>query len=69
MNRIVFLLAVTLAVVSSSFSLCNAGEAIEPQEKIMLFDGRSFDGLFRYLRNNQGNVDETWTIKSNGILA
>ncbi len=69
MNRIVLPLAVTLAVVFSSFSISSAQEAIEPQQKVKLFDGRSFDGLFRFLRNNKGDVDETWTIKSNGILA
>ncbi|MBL7147122.1 MAG: DUF1080 domain-containing protein [Phycisphaerae bacterium] len=69
MNRILLLLVVTLAVVSSSLTICNADEAIEPEQKIMLFDGNSFDGLYRYLRNNQGNIDETWTIQPDGILA
>ena len=46
-----------------------AAEApIEPKEKIVLFDGKSFDGWARHLRG-KGNVDETWTIKEGGILA
>jgi len=69
MNRIVLLLIVALVVVSSSLTICNADEAIEPKQKIMLFDGSSFDGLYRFLRNNQGNVDDTWEIKPRGILA
>ena len=68
MNRILLLLVVALTVVSSSLTICNAEEAIEPRQKVMLFDGNSFDGWFRFLRNNQGDVDETWTIKPNGIL-
>ena len=68
MNRIVLLLAVTWAIVLSSGPICNAEEAIEPKEKVVLFDGNSFDGWFRYLRNDQGNVDETWKIKPGGIL-
>ena len=69
MNRVLLPFVVTLAVVLISFSICNAEEAVEPHQKIMLFDGRSFDDLYRYLRNNQGNIDETWKIKPRGILA
>lgn len=69
MNRIVLLLAVTWAIVMSYPPMCSAAEAIEPKEKVWLFDGKSFDGWFRYLRKGQGNVDETWTIKPNGVLA
>jgi len=69
MNRIASILTVTAAIVLSCSAVFAADEAIEPKEKIMLFDGKSFDGWFRYLRNNQGDVDETWTIKPNGILA
>ncbi len=58
MNRIAFLLAVTSGVVFSSFAICSAEEAIEPKNKIVLFDGKSFDGWFRYLRNNQGDSNE-----------
>ena len=46
-----------------------AEKAIEPQEKIVLFDGKSFDGWIRHLRNNQGNADETWQIKPGGVMA
>ncbi len=45
-----------------------ADEAIEPKKRIMLFDGKSFDGLVRYLRGG-GDVDKTWMIKSGGVLA
>jgi len=69
MNRIVLLLAVTLAIVLSSPPICSAEEVSKPKGKIVLFDGKSFDGWFRYLGNGQGNVDETWTIKPNGVLA
>ncbi len=68
MNRVAFLLTVTLVVVFSSFTICSAEEAIEPKDKIVLFDGNSFNGWFRYLRNNKGDVDETWKIKQGGIL-
>ncbi|MBC8218556.1 MAG: DUF1080 domain-containing protein [Planctomycetes bacterium] len=69
MNRFALLISLTCAIVFSSFAICSAEEAIEPKNKIVLFDGKSFDGWFRYLRNNQGNVDETWRIRPNGILA
>ncbi|KPK44731.1 MAG: hypothetical protein AMJ65_02240 [Phycisphaerae bacterium SG8_4] len=68
MNRIAFPLAVTLAIMFSSFAICSAEDAIVPKNRIVLFDGKSFDGWFRYLRNNQGDVDETWKVKSGGIL-
>ena len=68
MNRIAFLIAVTSAVVFSPFAVCSAQEAIEPKKRTVLFDGKRFDGWFRYLRNNRGDVDETWKVKSGGIL-
>lgn len=68
MNRPVFQLCVVCALVLGSSLVCGA-EVIEPQEKIQLFNGRDFDGWFRHLRNNQGNVDETWQVKPGGILA
>lgn len=69
MNRIMLLLAVMWAIVLSSGPMGIAADAVEPTEKVVLFDGKSFDGLFRYLRSGQGNVDETWTIKPDGVLA
>lgn len=68
MNRTKLFISLILAVVFSYPSICNAAEAIEPKSKMMLFDGKSFDGLFRYLRNNKGDVDETWKIQPGGIL-
>ncbi|MFH1715906.1 MAG: DUF1080 domain-containing protein [Planctomycetota bacterium] len=69
MNRIALLLTITATVTVSYSPIFAADEAMEPKEKIMLFDGKSFDGWLRYLRNGQGDVDETWTIKPDGILA
>ena len=43
-------------------------EAIEPTERISLFDGKSFDGLVRHIRG-EGDVDETWTVQPDGVLA
>lgn len=45
-----------------------ADEAVAPTEKIVLFDGESFDGLTRFIRG-EGDVDETWTIQPDGVLA
>jgi len=69
MNRTTLVISLACAIAFSSLTVCSGAEAIAPKSKIMLFDGKSFDGLFRYLRNNQGDVDETWKIKPNGILA
>ncbi len=69
MNRTALLISLTGVIVFSSFAICSAEPAIEPKNKIVLFDGKSFDGWFRYLRNNQGDVDETWKVKRGGILA
>jgi len=70
MNRPLLQLIVLSALVLSSHAVCICrAQAIEPQEKTVLFNGSSFDGWFRYLRGDQGNVDETWQIKSDGILA
>ncbi|MHC4225999.1 MAG: 3-keto-disaccharide hydrolase [Planctomycetota bacterium] len=69
MKRIILLLAVNCGIVLSSSAMCHAADAIEPKEKVLLFDGKTFDGWFRYLRNNQGDVDETWKVKTGGILA
>lgn len=69
MKRMMLLLVVVSILVLTSFPKCRAGQTVEPKKKMVLFDGKSFDGWFRYLRNNQGDVDETWTIKPDGILA
>jgi 3-keto-disaccharide hydrolase len=68
MNRNIILLGICAFVLSATL-VGTAETAIEPKEKIMLFDGKSFDGLVRHLRNNQGNVNETWQIKPDGVLA
>ncbi len=44
-------------------------QAVEPKEKIALFDGKSFDGWFRFLRGGKGDPDKTWRIKEGGVLA
>lgn len=69
MKRTALLISAACCLALSSFAICSAEEAVEPKSRIMLFDGKSFDGWFRYLRNNQGDVDETWKIMPNGILA
>jgi len=68
MNRTIFLIALVCTVAFSSAAICDAEETIEPESKIMLFDGKSFNGLFRYLRNSKGDVDETWKVEPGGIL-
>jgi hypothetical protein len=68
MNRTILLISLVFVVAFSATAMCSAEEVIEPESKIMLFDGKSFDGLFRYLRKNQGDVDETWKIEPGGIL-
>jgi len=68
MKHKVILMGICAFVMSATLVLA-AEKAVEPLEKIVLFDGKSFDGLVRHLRNNQGNVDETWQIKPGGVLA
>ena len=52
-------------------SMAAAGEEaekpIEPKEKTVLFDGKSFEGWHRQLFRD-GDVDKTWQIKDGGIL-
>ena len=69
MKRTLLILAVTLGILLSSVPTFGAEKAIEPKEKIVLFDGKSFEGWLRHLRGGQGNVDETWTVKPDGVLA
>ena len=44
-----------------------AEKPIEPKEKTVLFDGKSFEGWHRQLFRD-GDVDRTWQIKDGGIL-
>jgi hypothetical protein len=56
-------------VMASTLGLAGqAEEAVQPKEKITLFDGESFDGWVRHLRGGKGDPDKTWTIKD-GVLA
>jgi hypothetical protein len=71
MNRHMLLFSIVFASSLSPLisTTCIGADAIVPVGEVQLFDGRSFDGWFRYLRNGQGDVDETWQIKPGGILA
>jgi len=61
-------LAVCCLFVPASRALAaDAEPVVEPTEKIVLFDGKTFDGLVRHLRG-KGDVDETWKIKEGGVL-
>jgi hypothetical protein len=68
MNRPVFLFSIAL-VISVMSVTSPAQDAVVPSGQVKLFDGQTFDGWFRYLRNGQGDVDQTWQIKPGGILA
>jgi hypothetical protein len=60
---------ITATLVSIGCSLAAAETATAPNQKLVLFDGQSFEGWVRYLRDGQGDVEETWSIKPEGILA
>jgi len=62
-------LSATCVVLLCLLPAVGAEKAIEPKEKTVLFDGKTFDGWFRYLRGGRGDVDKTWTIKDGGVLA
>lgn len=66
MKRVV--LIAMAAGLAASVAAAAEEEAVEPKEKIVLFDGKTFNGWVRHLRGT-GNVDETWAIKPGGILA
>jgi hypothetical protein len=66
MKRMV--LIVVAAGLAASMAAAAEQEAVEPKAKVPLFDGKTFNGWVRHLRGG-GNVDETWTIKPDGILA
>ena len=64
MRRVLILIAVVLVLGTGAVF-----GAVEPKEKVMLFNGKNFDGLFRFLRDSNADVDDTWTVKPGGILA
>ena len=68
MKRAALMLCVTCVVLFGLSPAMGAEEAVEPKAKTVLFDGKSFEGWSRYLRG-KGNVDETWTVKADGVLA
>jgi len=68
MNRIALFVIVACVIAVAPVVIYGEGKAIEPAKKIMLFNGKSFDGLFRHIRG-EGNVDETWKVKPDGVLA
>ncbi|MBL7134091.1 MAG: DUF1080 domain-containing protein [Phycisphaerae bacterium] len=67
MKRTILLLGVMCAVLLAPPLAAVAEEAIQPTKKIVLFDGKSFDGLVRHVRGG-GDVEKTWAIKD-GVLA
>ena len=69
MNRMALVVGVAWAALLALAATLDAADAIEPQQKILLFDGQGFEGWVRHLRDAQANVDETWTIKPEGTLA
>jgi hypothetical protein len=56
-----------VSVLSTPAVAAEEGEAIVPQEKTMLWNGKDFTGWTRYLRGGSGDVDETWSV-DNGVL-
>lgn len=71
MKRTALVLGVACAVLIAAPVVTAAEkvqQVVEPKEKIVLFDGKTFDGWVRHIRG-KGNVDETWTIKAGGVLA
>jgi len=69
MKRIIQFVGIALATGVAPWSGQTAEKPIAPQKKTALFDGRTFDGWVRYLRDGKGNVDETWTVQPEGVLA
>jgi len=66
---LIVMAAVGTAALSASVMAAAEEEAVQPTERIVLFDGKTFDGWVRVLRGGKGNVDETWTVKPGGVLA
>lgn len=67
-GNLILLTLIATALIANPLAWAAAEEAIEPTEQISLFDGKSFDGLVRHIRG-EGDVDETWTIQPDGVLA
>jgi len=68
MKTRVWALGVLCAAVCLAPAAWAADEPTEPTERIVLFDGKSYDGWVRFLPGN-ANVEETWSIQPGGILA
>lgn len=45
------------------------GDAIEPERRIQLFDGQTWEGWHRHLSRDAADPDRTWEIRPGGILA
>jgi hypothetical protein len=69
MNRLTRCLAVASSLILASPAVFAEEQAVEPAEKTVLFDGESFDGWVRVLRDAQADVDETWSVQPDGVLA
>lgn len=65
-KTLVILIAATVASMATAAPSL-AADAIAPAGKIMLFDGKSFDGLVRHVRGG-GDVEKTWKIVD-GVIA
>jgi hypothetical protein len=69
MKREALLVGLACLAFCPSLPTLAADEAIEPAEKTVLLDGTSLDGWVRILRDEQADVDKTWTVKPDGVLA
>jgi len=69
MKRMILVLMVTLSSATVYQHRCVAAEAVEPTQKIVLFDGKSMSGWVRYLKDAQADVDKTWSVKADGVLS
>ena len=69
MKRAMWMLSVASVLLCGGVLAAAEEEAIEPKDKIALFDGKSFDGWVRYLRGGKGDPDKTWAIKEGGAIA
>lgn len=58
-----------LLALLASFPVVAGKDAITPTSKVMLFNGSTFDGLVRFLPPGRGDVNKTWTIKPDGVIA
>ena len=68
MTRTVYAIVAVCTVLLPLASVGVAEDAVQPTEKTALFDGKTFDGLVRYVRGG-GEVGDTWQIKPDGVLA